>query len=277
MTNSNMTCAAFDEALPDYLEGTLDGSLRPAVEGHLRECVRCTGLARDLRNIEAEAGKLPDLVPSRDLWQGIETRIAAPVIPLATRPERPRRLAPTWMGIAAAALIVSTAGITYTLTARSFRGTAAPAPIPSASVATVNQPNQGDSSTPQVAVTETPSQASQPATSAARTGSSSRNSVGTQSDATVRMVNDRGIPTEAVYSREIDMLQRIVTDRKTQLDSTTVAIIERNLQIIDRAIQQSKAALARDPASRLLTDQLTHALDKKVELLRRAAMLPVNT
>jgi hypothetical protein len=73
------------------------------------------------------------------------------------------------------------------------------------------------------------------------------------------------------------MLQRIVTDRKTQLDSTTVAIIEKNLQIIDHAIDQSKAALARDPASRLLTDQLTHALDKKVELLRRAAMLPVNT
>ena len=72
-----------DAALPDHLEGTLDGSLRSAVEGHLRECVRCTGLVRDLRGIEAESAKLPDLVPSRDLWQGIETRIAAPVIPLA--------------------------------------------------------------------------------------------------------------------------------------------------------------------------------------------------
>ena len=275
MTNSTMTCAAFDEALPDYLEGTLNESLRPAVEGHLRECVRCTGLVRDLRGIEAEAAKLPDLVPSRDLWQGIETRIAAPVIPLATRPERARRIAPTWMGIAAAALIVSTAGITYTLTARSFRANTATAP--STSVPTVNKPSQGDSSNPLVAVTETPLQASQPATSAARIASGSRTSVGTPSDATLRMVNDPGVPSEAVYSREIDMLQRIVTDRKTQLDSTTVAIIEKNLQIIDRAIEQSKAALARDPASRLLTDQLTHALDKKVELLRRAAMLPVNT
>jgi len=274
MTNSNMTCAAFDEALPDYLEGSLDGSLRSAVEGHLRECVRCTGLVRDLRAIEAEAAKLPDLVPSRDLWQGIETRIAAPVIPLATRPERSRRFAPTWMGIAAAALIVSTAGITYTLTARTFRGNVAPAP--SKPVATSSQ-SRGDSSAPQVAVTETPSQASLPATSATRNGSSSRSSVGTKSDATLRVVNDPGVTSEAVYSREIDMLQRIVTDRKTQLDSTTVAIIEKNLQIIDRAINQSKAALAHDPASRLLSDQLTHALDKKVELLRRAAMLPVNT
>ena len=82
---------------------------------------------------------------------------------------------------------------------------------------------------------------------------------------------------EVVYGRENDILQKILTSRRTQLDSATVAIIERNLSIIDAAISQSKAALARDPASRLLSDQLTHALDKKVELLRTAALLPLNT
>jgi hypothetical protein len=80
-----------------------------------------------------------------------------------------------------------------------------------------------------------------------------------------------------VYGREIDMLQRIVSQRRTQLDSSTVAIIERNLKIIDAAIEQSRAALANDPASRMLDQQLTHALDKKVELLRTAAMLPAST
>ena len=83
--------------------------------------------------------------------------------------------------------------------------------------------------------------------------------------------------SDVVYGREIDMLQKIVAQRKTQLDSSTIAIIEKNLQIIDAAIAQSRAALARDPASRLLSDQLTHALDKKVELLRTAALLPLNT
>ena len=81
----------------------------------------------------------------------------------------------------------------------------------------------------------------------------------------------------AAYDREIAMLQNIVKDRKSQLDSATIATIERNLQIIDAAIAQSKAALARDPASRMLGEQLTHALDKKVELLRTAAMLPAST
>ena len=83
--------------------------------------------------------------------------------------------------------------------------------------------------------------------------------------------------SEAVYGKEIDMLQKIVSQRKTQLDSATIAIIEKNLQIIDAAIEQSRAALARDPASQLLGQQLTHALDKKVELLRTAVMLPAST
>ena len=108
MTSSNMTCEAFDAALPDYLEGTLGDPLRTAVEMHLRECVRCAGLVKDIENIRKEAASLPDLAPSRDLWEGIEARIAAPVIPLATRPERQRRFAPAWMGVAAAPLIRGT-------------------------------------------------------------------------------------------------------------------------------------------------------------------------
>jgi len=112
MTNSDMTCEAFDAALPEYLEGTLDGSLCSSVERHLRECIRCAGLLRDMENIRDGAAALPDLVPSRDLWAGIEARIAAPVIPLAARPERQRRMVPAWLGVAAAALIVSTAAVT---------------------------------------------------------------------------------------------------------------------------------------------------------------------
>jgi hypothetical protein len=281
MTNSDMTCEAFDTALPDYLEGTLDGSLRASVEQHLRECVRCASLVRDIENIRKEAAVLPDLVPSRDLWSGIEARIAAPVIPLAARPERERRLAPTWMGIAAAALIVSTAGVTYMLTARSLRpggdarvAVGAPAPqtqptnatTPGATTAPIESAgagvpeklrNQFDGSGLARRPTATP-RSGVPATLASQTQPAP-----SQSD--------------AVYGREIEMLQNIVKQRKTQLDSSTIAVIQKNLDIIDAAIEQSRAALARDPASRMLIQQLTHALDKKVELLRTAAMLPAST
>ena len=75
MTSSIMTCEAFDAALPDYLEETLDDGARAVVRKHLSECVRCASLVRDLEKIRKDAAALPDLVPSRDLWQGIESRI----------------------------------------------------------------------------------------------------------------------------------------------------------------------------------------------------------
>jgi hypothetical protein len=268
-----MTCEAFDSALPDYLEGALDESRRASVERHLSECVRCAGLLRDIENISKQAAALPDMVPSRDLWQGIEARIAAPVIPLAARPERQRRFVPAWMGVAAAALIVSTAGITYTLTSRSL-GSAQTGIAPTVAPDTQAQPTA----------------AATPASPVDNSGQGTQTSG--EPNPTNTTVPDRYRPpispvsqttsadrahSDLVYGREIDMLQNIVTQRRTQLDSSTVAIIEKNLKIIDRAIEQSRAALAKDPASRMLDQQLTHALDKKVELLRTAAMLPANT
>ena len=273
MTNSNMTCEAFDAALPDYLEGALDESMRASVEMHLRECVRCAGLVRDLENIREEAAAMPDLVPSKDLWNGIEARIAAPVIPLTARPERQKRFAPAWMGIAAAALVVSTAGITYTLTSRSLTKPDS-RPVAAAPTGETQPPlDTGSATQPSNAI------------AAASTGGS-----GTLPETRRPSGQRGGIPaslasqpqnepshSDAVYGKEIEMLQRVVSERKTQLDPATVAIIEKNLQIIDAAIAQSRAALAKDPASMLLSDQLTHALDKKVELLRTAALLPSST
>ena len=278
MTNSDMTCEAFDAALPDYLEGTLDGSMRASVERHLRECVRCAGLVRDLENIRKEAAALPDLVPSRDLWAGIEARIAAPVIPLAARPERQRRFVPAWMGVAAAALMVSTAGITYTLTSRSLTGRQRLCTDlqwhPASQTDTARRRCRAATAGQLAAGGTSGDRRSRGALRWRGTFSPARGDPGEPGQPAIQ---NEPSQSEAVYGKEIEMLQRVVSQRKTQLDSSTVAIIEKNLQIIDNAIAQSRAALAKDPASMLLSEQLTHALDKKVELLRTAALLPSNT
>jgi hypothetical protein len=283
MTNSNMTCEAFDAELPDYLEGTLADSMRAPVEMHLRECVRCAGLVRDLENIQRDASALPDLVPARDLWEGIEARIAAPVIPLAARAKRQRSFAPAWMGIAAAALIVSTAGITYTLTERSLAPRQDLTPAATATQTAPQTPQADPQNDGRPAGQELPNVVAVApgrveignSSGSARTVEPSGLSGGTAVTPVSRLQN--GAQPEAVYGKEIALLQQIMSQRKTQLDSSTVLIIERNLRIIDAAIEQSRAALAKDPASRLLSDQLTHALDKKVELLRTAALLPAST
>jgi anti-sigma factor RsiW len=280
MTSSNITCEAFDAALPDYLEGTLDDSLRASVELHLRECVRCAGLVRDIENIRKEASALPDLVPARDLWEGIEARIAAPVIPLAARPERQRRFAPAWMGVAAAALIVTTAGITYELTTRSLAPNQSASAAPTIQNAAQTQPPTNAApiqGSPNTTVAAAPQQVA----GNSGAGQSERSGMAPRASVPARLASQTAqtdqSQSEVIYGREIAALQRIVSQRKTQLDSSTVAIIEKNLKIIDAAIEQSRAALAKDPASMLLSEQLTHALDKKVELLRTAALLPAST
>jgi anti-sigma factor RsiW len=274
-----MTCEGFDVALPDYLEGTLDEAMRARVDKHLTECVRCASLVRDLEKIEKDAAALPDLVPARDLWAGIEARIAAPVIPLVARAPGQKRLSRSWMAIAAAALVMSTAGVTYLFTARSFgsRVNTASAPASTAAQTPAVAPERVAERVPEASTgARAEDNSPAPRGSSTFTGNSGGKQTATSS-ARLASLQVEPAHSEVVYAREIEALQNIVRDRKSQLDSSTVVIIERNLQIIDAAIEQSKAALARDPASLLLSQQLNHALDKKVELLRTAAMLPAST
>jgi hypothetical protein len=84
-------------------------------------------------------------------------------------------------------------------------------------------------------------------------------------------------PEDVVYDKEINVLQRIVRRQKAELDTSTVAEIEKNLRTLDSAIAQIRAALQKDPRSSLLGGQASRALEMKVELLRRAAMLRSNT
>lgn len=312
MNTFNMTCEAVEATLPDYMDETLEPWVRSSVEEHLGQCLRCAGLVRDLRSIERDAAVLPDLTPVRDLWPGIESRIGTPVVaftppvvdeipsstteiphilPVSESPitasengihsidearDNRRRLFPAWMGAAAAALVVLTAGTTYLLTARAVRSSAPPnvaiaRPEPTA------EPDPG-------AVNPFVGNASDsPSTGDTIRSESSRSSGPAPRNRTP--LTGRGPSAnhvsrsaeEAVYDKEILMLQSIMRWRKAELDPATAAIIEKNLKIIDSAIAQSRAALRRDPASAMISEQLTHALDKKVELLRTAAMLPAST
>jgi hypothetical protein len=80
--------------------------------------------------------------------------------------------------------------------------------------------------------------------------------------------------SEISLAPEIARLQVILHQRRQDLDPSTVKIVEENLRIIDAAVKQSRAALAKDPASGFLTEQLDDMLQKKVQLLRTAALLP---
>lgn len=269
MTTNAMSCELFGERLAAYLEHETDDATRALLERHAVTCADCGALLADIRKLRVDAANLPELTPSRDLWSGIAARIEAPVVAIgARRADQPRSSGSSrWTRVALiAASLVLAAGVGY-FAAALRHGTGAPIQVasvpridssaPDASVDTV-QPASGF--VPQAPGTHQPR--------ALPVSNPSERSVSAQ--LAVATLN-------ADYDREIARLRAIIEQRRNQLDPVTVAIIEKNLQVIDTAIVQCKKAIARDPASRFLIESLNQSLQTKVELMRTTALLPSRT
>jgi hypothetical protein len=275
-----MTCDAFANTLAEFLEREVTDQTRATMESHALGCAECGALLADLRRLRIDAANLPELVPSRDLWQGIASRIDAPVIPIAVRREdRSARIRmAAWrrwipMSAAAAVLVAITSLTTYYITKRGV-------PLEVAAVAPSVKPSE-----PVNRVSGRETQAiAQIAGAIERDSASSTAGVAAlgvaQPVSTAprpRLASNSKPEAQQVYGREIARLRAIVEQRRAQLDPVTISVIERNLRIIDDAIDQCRRALAKDPASRFLIESLNTALENKVELLRTAAMLPSHT
>jgi hypothetical protein len=76
---------------------------------------------------------------------------------------------------------------------------------------------------------------------------------------------------QADYEHATDELSGLFAEQRGRLQPGTVALVERNLGVIDGAIRESRAALARDPANAELQSLFAAAARQKVELLRWAA------
>lgn len=252
MTHPNLTCPAFEAQLPEYLAGTLSDSCVADAELHLASCAECRALVRDLCEITRQAAVLPGIAPSRDLWPVIEARTRARVIALTPRvsaaPMNPWRL-----GAIAAALVGITALSTWAITTGD-RGIAAPPAF--ATVDTTTPPVRGSVGPAAVeAPATTPVAAAPNVTVVANTARAARPDAGT------------------TYTSEIHRLRGVVDERSEELDPATIAILKSSIATIDSAIAEARRALARDPASGFLTQQLNKSLERKLGLLRKAALL----
>lgn len=245
-----ITCEHMDSVLSAWFEGDLGPAERRAVDAHLRECLRCAALVRDIEAIRRDAANLPPLEPSRELWQGIAERIEAPVIELKPR-QAPVPSLRTWhMAAAAVVLMALSSGATYLLTSGQSEGgpqqfvvtrdtIVVPRSMAAPNVVPPQRPRPSSDSTPTVLVSTEPS------------------------------------APEVMYDQEISRLRVILDQRRGDLDTATVAALEKSLRAIDQAIIDAKTALAGSGQNAFLTEQLNRALEKKVNVLRRAALLPV--
>lgn len=263
-----MTCDGFEDRLADLLERDVDETDRAELEAHAIACGSCGPLLADLRKLRIDAANLPDLAPSRELWAGISNRIATPVIELSGHASHAprsgiRRISRSiWTGLAAAGLVIATAGITHVLTRRAITSqqTIRVAEKPSPTTTPARPPADTQATAP------APAPASVPASRTL-----------TQTPETIRQVNSAPAAATTTYDREISRLRTVLNQRRAQLDPQTVGVIELNLRVIDDAIAQCRAALHKDPASQFLMQSLNDELENKIELLRRAALLPIRS
>lgn len=280
MTDNRLTCGDCDDLLAAYFEDDLDTLLRASVELHASECSRCHALVRDLKGIVTEAGSLADLAPAKDLWQGIDSRIQPAVVSLSARQAR--------MGIsgraliaAAAALVVVTSSVTYVATSRTVgapnvtRRTAGQAGDAAVAGAT-SPPSQSVRADAGTTLSADVDRAGLP-DAETRDPPLAGRARGRPANGQAMLAAVKPAPmsaSERVLSGEIATLQQLLDEKRDHLDPVTVRVVEDNLLLIDVAVKQARAALARDPASGFLTGKLDNALNKKVELLRTAALLP---
>ncbi|MBM4195294.1 MAG: zf-HC2 domain-containing protein [Gemmatimonadetes bacterium] len=257
-TNHPITCEDFRAAASDLLDGARSGPMAAPLEAHMLGCNSCRALAQDLLEIREAAGSLPDLAPSRDLWAGIESRIQADVV----------------------ALPMATSGIQHAEPAQALRGTAIAIADDLAAVRerrSVIARRWFMAAAASMLVTAT-------AGITWQIGARQRAALTASADSSyaAAMAETRNMRTVAqltmdeTFDREIAALRALVDERRAELDSATVAVIERNLVVIDQAIAESKAALAQNPANAFLLDRLAEAYDSKLRTLRAVAALPVS-
>jgi len=223
------------ELLDEYVEGTLPPHDERGVRRHLMQCDDCRAEERELRTLLDEAAALPpEIQPPVDLWEGIAARLEPRSATVALAPEIPV-IGPR-----------PVRRIPWWMQAA-----AAVALVVTTSVVTLRIDRAGPA---QVAAFQQPA-AQQAAAPAARTALAAFH------------------PAEQEYQRAIGDLEQMLGQHRDKLAPHTVATLEANLKVIDKAIQESRAALAADPNSRELATMLSKSYDAKLGVLQRAVSL----
>ena len=224
--------------LSEYLSDELPDREKLAVEAHLAVCDECTDALRDLARVVGEAGELGVIEPPRDLWPGISEAIASGrAAEIADEPQ-----------------VIAFPG------ARARMAAALPQRIElsrtgliAASIVLVA-----------LSVSATWWAARAPSTPVVPGAADSGVSF-------VTAAGDAGAPT--AMAGELAILEDVLASARTALDPNTVRVLERNLDVIEQAIADSREALTQDPGNAFLVQHLERMYRRKLVYLQDAVRL----
>jgi hypothetical protein len=225
----------YRESMHDLVDGTIGGIRRAELERHLAECAECRAFLADMKTIRDTAASLEPLAPPDGVWLQIagrlrqEGRVALP----PARPAAPTRHV-ALLAIAASLLLAVGTAIVMLL------------------------PEYRSNNTGAAAVSTAAPQPGNP-----------------PADVDVESVEAEFRLAEQHYQNAITKLEQAARLEDTPsgpdrnlLDSQTAAMLQKNLQVIDQAIAESRSALRNEPMSAPARDSLFDALRRKVALLQ---------
>jgi anti-sigma factor RsiW len=228
------------ERLSEYVDGELGAADRVALEAHLPGCRECATGVAELRAVVSRARSLENPPPAADLWPGIAARLGTnegrtdePQTVIRLRPRLEIRFSVPQLMAASVALMLLSGGAVWLVLQRSMPS--GRGPLAGAPPAVSPYASSGDDAAPAV----------------------------------VRA----SLVDNPRYDVTVAELERVLAEGRGQLDSSTVRVLEQNLAIINRAVEQARRAVAADPANPYLRSHLTATMRRKADFLRRATVL----
>jgi tetratricopeptide (TPR) repeat protein len=232
--------ATYRESIHELVDGTIGAIRRAELERHLAECAECRSLLADMEALRHAAGALDSLEPPDGVWLQIAGRLRQEgrvALPPARPPARVRHVA--ILAIAASLLVAVGAAIVMLLT--QYRG---------------NTPG------------------AQPVAATTQPAGNAATDIGVESvEAEFRLAEQHYQNAIAKLEQAARLDQSASAQDPNALDAQTAAMLQKNLQVIDQAIAESRSALRSEPSSAPARDSLFDALRRKVALLQETIAL----
>ncbi len=225
--------------LNDYVEGTLSAAERAEVQAHLVTCDECRALVDDLQAVRSTAAALEPRDPPARAWSRLERAIRFEAESRGTRhalnsPRDDDRRALRVLRQSWTWLAAAAAILIAITVGIKYR--------PAAPPQTASAPPAVDANAP-------------------------------AADASAQTVEAELRAAEEHYDKAIKGLEQITNAEKGALDTQTAATLQKNLAVIDQAINESRAAVRAQPASQPAQDSLIESFKAKLALLQDTVAL----
>lgn len=263
MSTSRNGHEVWTDRLTAFLDGGLEAGERAEVDAHLAECGDCRQVLAELREVKRRAAGLGPIEPSRDLWDGIAATIEAPAAEV--RSDDARVIAFPGAGAGEGATVGAGDGPEV---GPAGRGVGA---------AQARTRRRLSLSLPQLAAASLVLVAVSSAVTWSAVWARDGGAAPVVEGPSVEAEDGVFVPVSTVVeppadlARELASLEGALASARDVLDPNTVRVLERNLGIIEQAIQDSQRALAQDPENDFLVEHLQRVYQRKLEYLREAA------